>query len=962
MTRRQLPVLRTSIEPSPDHAPAITRRDLGRLLGASAVLAGAGCGGRPSGVITTASEVAPESTPGVPLEYATSMVIDGFATGLLALSRDGRPVKLEGNPDHPASRGATDVFHQAAILGLYDPDRLEAPRRRGRPSSWEGTWGWIASLPPTTRLWLIAYPQSSPQLAAIIEAVRRRFPATRVVFDSPAHRGAVYRAAERVFGRALEAQVDFAAAERLVCLDADPASGMPMSAAWSRDIASARRLTGPQGSMSRIYVAAPGPSAISSIADHHLRVRGSEVPALAAALWLALDGRPIDRLAGPHAGAIRSIARDLESHRGRSLIVAGEGQPEATHVLVHLLNDRLGNSDRTVRYTEPALLRPAAAADLDEFAAAARAGEVDVAVVLEANPVYTAPAALDIGGALAAAGVAAHLTLHANETSSRCDLVLPMAHFLESWGDARAYDGTISMIQPLIEPLWQGRTAAQLLAGFAGSLDAADRALLENHWMPRLSGDPERAWREILRRGLVAGSGFAPVTVSARQVAAEIIAKIAPQPAVAGTLEVELPLSSSVHDGRFANNGWLLELPHLHTKITWDNAALLAAATADRLGVSSGDRVELAAGGRKIIAPVLVTPGIAEGVAILELGYGRRGEERTGRGVGVDAYPLLGREDRARAVATVRRVAGRHAFARSQLYFDQHEREIALHHRLESYRADPDFSHSHRGPAPTLLGPGAAPGGDRFTGVPRWGMTIDTSICTGCSSCVVACQAENNIPVVGKKGVSDGRIMHWLRIDSYRSENEVIHQPMACQHCEHAPCEYVCPVYATTHSPDGLNEMTYNRCIGTRFCSNNCPYKVRRFNWFDYTETADTDPRNLQYNPDVSVRARGVMEKCTYCVQRIRRAQIAERVEGRAARGDGSAPEVRTACQQACPTGAIQFGDLRDAESPVSRWRREPRHYAVLHELGTRPRTIYLAKITNPNPELDSWSTSTQKL
>jgi Fe-S-cluster-containing dehydrogenase component len=615
---------------------------------------------------------------------------------------------------------------------------------------------------------------------------------------------------------------------------------------------------------------------------------------------------------------------------------------------------------------DPAGLDPAG---LAELADALRAGRVGAVIAIETDPLYAAPPELELARWLARAPLSVHAAHHAGETTAAAGWVLPLSHYLESWGDGRAWDGTASPIQPLIQPLHDTRSRLELLAMLASdgepgaAVDA--RGLVRARWRSELPD--EDAWRAMLGEGVIPGTAAPEVPVAPRvdaaiapALAAAVTAALRPAKAVldaglaAGLtagLEIDLAPSPAVLGGSFANNPWLQELPHPITKLTWGNAALLSAATAQRLGVREGGVLRLSVGGASIDAPALIAPGHADDCITLETGYGHGSPDAPiALGVGVNAFALAGPGPILRAAAAAR--TGRSVqLARTQQHFDQRDRGIALHADLAAYRGDPEFAEASRGPLPTALAPRRL-----VDEIPQWAMTIDTTICTGCSSCVIACQAENNVPVVGAEGVRRGREMHWLRIDTYVAEGAgaaegaadgpaVVHQPMLCQHCEHAPCEYVCPVFATTHSPDGLNEMTYNRCVGTRFCSNNCPYKVRRFNWFDYDEPATL--RALQHNPDVTVRARGVMEKCTYCVQRIRAAEIHARMERRPI-----APgEVITACQQACPTGAIQFAALQHADTPAMQWRRSRRLYAVLHELGTRPRTMYLAKIRNPEPE-----------
>jgi Fe-S-cluster-containing dehydrogenase component len=536
--------------------------------------------------------------------------------------------------------------------------------------------------------------------------------------------------------------------------------------------------------------------------------------------------------------------------------------------------------------------------------------------------------------------------LFENETGSAAEWLVPAAHYLESWGDARAYDGTASIVQPLIAPLYGGKTAAELLSALLGEGNRSSHELVRDQWRAASQArDFDTFWDEALQRGVIPGTAAPPVRPGLRW--NSIADPLAAAPAEPSGMEIVFQPDPSVYDGRFANNAWLQELPDPMTKLTWGNAALLSPATAAKLRLDSGDRLRLRWQGRELTAPAQVLPGMADEVVALRFGYGRgSGGEELAKDVGVSAFRLWNSEmPYGGAGLQLERVSGNEQLATTQTHWSIEDRPIALHATLAEYREHPDFTRRQKGRQLSLYQGPPEGSGD------QWAMTIDLSTCTGCSACVVACQAENNIPVVGPEGVLKSREMHWLRIDRYFSgaleDPAVVSQPMLCQHCEKAPCEYVCPVNATAHSPDGLNEMIYNRCVGTRFCSNNCPYKVRRFNWFDYNaELSETE--RMAKNPDVTVRARGVMEKCTFCVQRIREAQIGAKLEGRPLR-DG---EVRTACQQACPTGAIVFGSLNDPGSEVLRSREEPRSYAVLHELGTEPRVRYLARITNPNPEL----------
>ncbi|HLV64186.1 MAG TPA: 4Fe-4S dicluster domain-containing protein [Polyangiaceae bacterium] len=938
--------------------PDLNRRELFRLLGASAALSAlGGCGQRRREKILPYVRQPPGVTAGVPLQYATSAVLDGFAIGLVVESREGRPVKIEGNPDHPASLGATSAWDQASILDLYDPARLKAPLRDGVPANWELALRDVRGVGARGRPpWFVMPPQSSPLIEMLIERVRKRLPGARFVFHSPTPHTRVYAATRAAFGRPLEPQFDFTKARVVLALDADFTSTMPMSVRWARDFAEGRRLERPKDPMNRLYAVEAMFTPTGSVADHRLAVRALDVPGVALRILgeLAASGRGAPGLpaeiarrlpraeGSPHAAFIRAVARDLLAAPGASIVIAGDRQPVSTHLAAHAMNAALGNHGKTTSFTEPVLLAPEGEASLEDLVTAIRSKAVDTVVLLDTNPVYDADAELELAAHLRSVPNTFHLTQLENETSSACHWVLPGTHYLESWGDARAYDGTLSVIQPLIEPLYPGRSIPEVLALFAGEIDARGHELLREHFRTRTQGKGPQ-WEALLQRGLDPESAFERVEAKPSFAGAAEPLRAALEPPAPG-LELNFEKSPAVYDGRFANNPWLQELPHPLTKQCWGNAAILSAATASALGVETGQVLHVRAGKRALDVPALILPGHADHSITLELGYGRTQGGPIAEGLGANAYRLRPRDAAAVGNIAVEVTPKRERVAVTQEQRHLYRRPLALVGTLGEYRKNPEaITGELHGETPSLLPPRV------FRG-PQWAMTIDTTVCTGCGACVVACQAENNVPVVGKEGVLRAREMHWLRIDTYffgqDERPRVVHQPMLCQHCEMAPCEYVCPVNATVHSPDGLNEMVYNRCIGTRFCSNNCPYKVRRFNYFEYTR--DETTTRMQRNPEVTVRERGVMEKCTYCVQRIRTAEIRSRVERTPIRPG----EVVTACQQACATGAIQFGSLEHEDTPMVAWRKQPRSYAVLHDQGTRPRTLYLAKIVNEKEEL----------
>ena len=993
----------------------LSRREFLRLMGASLALAGAsGCIEPPRERILPYTRRPAEVTPGVPLWYATAMPLDGYGIGLLVESHEGRPTKVEGNPLHPASLGATGVYEQASVLQLYDPQRARGLRQGAEPRTWAAFVQEFAP-PPVGRgfpregegLRFLLEPTTSPLTTSLIRRLRDAYPRAGFTFHAPLAATAAADATRVLFGRPAQPVYDFAAADVVVALDADFLAAGPFHARYAHDWAMRRRPASPTAGMSRLYAVEGAFSPTGAAADHRLRVPPSRIADVAALLLaevvremaLHAGGAPpevaaaaarraaaastvIDRLDGvPVERWVRSVARDLRMNPGQGIVIAGERQTAEVHAIAHALNALLGNAGRTVRYVEPPLADAMDAAGspvpLAALAAEMRAGAVDTLVILDANPVYDAPADLDFRSALARVRRTVCLGLYENETAAACNWFVPSLHYLERWGDTRAWDGTASIIQPLIRPLYDGRGADDMLAAFLGMTSVSTHEMLRETWRQRAGpADFEAFWEDALRRGVISGTEAAPLSIRpAWDALAALLADAAgrrtggaPAPArvtpgreaerreprgteaggepAAGDVELVFVQDASVYDGRFANNAWLQELPDPLTKLTWDNAAIVSPRTAARLALETGRVVRLRLRGRELTIPVFVLPGQTDDVITLALGYGREGGEAVARGVGANAYLLRTSDAPYFATgATLEPLDEHRPLATTQAHWTMAGRPIVLSATLAEYRANPDFSAPHREPVASLYDPFEYGAGD------QWAMAIDLSACIGCNACVIACQAENNSPVVGKEGVRKSREMHWLRIDRYflgtADEPGVAFQPMLCQHCEKAPCEYVCPVNATVHSPDGLNEMVYNRCIGTRFCSNNCPYKVRRFNWLDYN-AGKAETLQMAMNPDVTVRARGVMEKCTFCVQRIRRAQQEAAVEGRPLRPG----EVRTACQQACPTQAIWFGSYTDPDEELARRLRDPRRYAVLHELGTRPRVQYLARITNPSEDL----------
>jgi molybdopterin-containing oxidoreductase family iron-sulfur binding subunit len=949
----------------------VDRRSFIQLLGASVAVSALGaCTSAPPERILPYNHQPQGLTPGNPLHYATALSLGGRAVGLLATSWEGRPTKLEGNPLHPSSQGSSGVFEQAALLQLYDPQRARLVKQRGTPRAWK------TFLTETSRrlqemgkkdggagLRFLLEPNASPAWADLRERILQAYPRAGFYSYEPLADDNARRGAQLAFGRPLEPQWSFARADVIVSLEADVLQGSGPQLRFTRGFAQRRE---PNQQMNRLYVVESTLSITGTMADHRLRLRPSEVQGFAVELAKELAQQPgLDALvpisqASPQSGPAahgrwtKAIASDLVRHRGRSIVLAGPRQPPMVHAIAHALNAVLGNIGQTVRFIKPLGAEgDSGVASLAALTDEIKNERVDTLVITAYNPVYNAPADLDFATRLASVPNSIYHGLYEDETWQRASWGIPAAHRLETWSDARGHDGTISIVQPLIAPLFNGIPELELIGSLAGFVDKTAYHILRDLWTRRVPGAGfEANWQQWLASGVVPNSAaptttatvqFEGITTAIKDWTSSRQGQFQPGP---GELEVSFLGDYKVYDGRFANNAWLQELPDPVTKITWDNAALVSPATAKRLGLKRDDLVLIEYGGRKIEAPVYVLPGHADEVVSLTLGYGRTGVESVARGVGFNAFLLRTSRapwfDKGVKITHQKRV---HRLAVTHDHWSMEGRELALEDTLTHFQQHPTELDHLRGPTESFYRVSYPE--DQY----QWGMAIDLSRCTGCSACVIACQAENNIPVVGKAQVLRSREMHWLRIDRYFTgpieDPSAITQPVACVHCEAAPCEYVCPVNATVHSDEGLNEMVYNRCVGTRYCSNNCPYKVRRFNYLHYTKDIPKSER-MQQNPDVTVRARGVMEKCTYCVQRIERKRIESRIEGRPIK-DG---ELITACAQACPAEAITFGTLNQSNTAVSRLHRDPRRYDLLHELGTQPRTAYLIRIKNPNPEL----------
>ncbi len=900
------------------------------------------------------SQQPPEVTPGVPLHYATGLELAGYVRGLVVRSHEGRPTKVEGNPLHPESLGAAGAHEQASLLGLYDPHRARVVRHHGVPTSLAVFMARLQELARRTDggagLRLLVEPTASPLWQRAYARVLERYPRARVVPFSAVDAGQGRAGARLAFGRPLVAVPRWGEARVVVSLDEDFLSTLPGSLRAAREFTAARALP----RLNRLWGVESHLSLTGAFADERLRVKPSRVPrvgrALAAEVGRALGREGLARVA-EGAGELSeherhwaaAAARDLTAFPGEALVVVGARQPAELHALAHLLNEALGLVHLVEETLEPAPDASALPALVEEL----RSGMVDTLLITAWNPAYRAPVDVPLGEALCHVRHTVYCALEEDETAALCTWFVPSTHAYEAWGDGRAVDGTASILQPLIAPLFAGAVEPlEVLAAFSGEMETSPYERLRALWRER-SGQPERfreAWEGWLATGVVPGTRLP--RVEARVDEAAVLAAVRALRPVAAEegLELNFIPDTKVYDGRFGGNPWLQELPEPMTKVTWDNAVWVSPATAERLGLERGSRIRLELRGRTLEAPVLVVPGHADDTVTLPLGYGRTHGSPVAVGVGFNAYALRHQDGLGWASgAKLTPLEGRHAFALTQEHWRMEGRPLALQTTGAKFQAQPDMDKRLQEPQEHLYPPEPVVSPEH-----RWGMAIDLHRCTGCSACVVACQAENNIPAVGKEEIQRGRDMHWLRIDRYFQGDEhdpgVITQPLMCVHCEYAPCEYVCPVYATLHSEEGLNQMIYNRCIGTRYCSNNCPYKVRRFNYLDYTRGQPLE--RMRHNPEVTVRPRGVMEKCTYCVQRIELERIAARVERR------PMGEVRTACQQSCPTEAITFGDLNDPQAPVTRLHEDPRHYRLLNELGTRPRTVHLIRLKNPSEEL----------
>jgi molybdopterin-containing oxidoreductase family iron-sulfur binding subunit len=1039
----------------------VERRTFLKLMGASLALAGlSGCVIQPPEKVIPYVKQPEEETPGKGLFFATAYSLSGVATPLLVRSNEGRPTKIEGNPDHPSNSGcsSTDIFSQASLLTLYDPDRSQTPLNRGETRAWTSFVAEIRGLIEKegdglkakrgAGLRILTETITSPSVAAQLKQIQTDFPEARWHQYEPVNRDNARAGAVMAFGQDMRTTYDFSKADRILSLGSDFLNAFPGNLRYARDYAAKRREAGhengvsveSESKMSRLYVVETTPTITGANADHRFSVKPGEMEAVAQ----GVSGASIVRASGDIGKWLPALSKDLQLHKGASIVIAGDEQPPAVHALAHAANSLLGNVGKTVFYSEPLEANSVdQTQSLRELLGDIDAGKVDVLIIIGGNPAYNTPVdlRLDYNRVDKKVRLRAHLSLFNNETSQICHWHIPMAHYLESWGDARAYDGTVSIVQPLIAPLYEGKTAYEMLALFSDNYDQKPYDMVRNYWKANAPAgsvqdatlaakireleakrasllesytddwpevkrvdeelqalkkqanksnaapaDFESSWRKWLHDGFIPNTALATKTVTAKTDLSSTLNSAGSRLPAPGSYEIVFRPDPSIYDGRFSNNGWLQELPKPLTKITWDNVALVSPNTAKKLGLAQQayeerdhgreayvDTIKVTLRNQTIAkaVPAWIMPGQPDDVIGLYLGYGRQPvgkvwntitdpDTRLPQG-GFNAYDIRFADQPWSATgASVSKTGERFLIASTQAHFmmtdpQGNNRDILRVNSIDEYERDKeriaDEEKEQKKENKDLSLYPEVDYKNQGNGY-AWGMSIDLNSCVGCNACMVACQAENNIPIVGKEQVARSREMHWIRVDAYFKGNESnpegpYFQPVPCMHCENAPCEPVCPVHATVHSSEGLNDMVYNRCVGTKYCSNNCPYKVRRFNFFLYQDW-DTPTYQLMRNPDVSVRSRGVMEKCTYCVQRIQAAKIQSEVEGRTVR-DG---EVVTACQSVCPTEAIVFGNINDPNSKVSKMKALERDYSLLGELNTRPRTTYLSALRNPNPEI----------
>jgi molybdopterin-containing oxidoreductase family iron-sulfur binding subunit len=949
----------------------VSRRGFMKLMGASLALAGlSGCTKQPDEPIYAYVKQPEDLILGKPNYFATAHPFVTGAVPLLVKSDQFRPIKIDGNPEHSYNRGSSDAFSQGTLLDLYDPDRSQHVRYRDENREWaefaQALRVKVAGTKDGTGIYFLSSTITSPTLARQWKAVQAAYPQAKLVQYDPAVAGTA-------LAGGLNAQYSLTDADVIVSLDADFLSGAAYPGFHKLVAEYAARRKDPE-KLNRLYSIESTPTTTGMKAEHRLGLRASEIPAFAAELAKAVGVSGVEAPSYAWTDGqkkfLAALAKDLKAHAGRSVVIPGIYQDPSVEYLASSINSVLGNVGKSVvpSGNTASPLPSDQLADLKALVSNLNAGKVDWLVILNANPIYSAPADLEFTAAFQNAKTVAHLGSHYDETGHEAHWHIPAAHFLESWSDARTYDGTVSIVQPLIDPLYGGRTAHDVFQLLLNEPMLSAYEAVRETSRPLIKGDFEAGWRKALHQGWIDNTAFE--STGGKPSAGPPPSKV-PTPSSKDSIEIIFRPDPNIYDGRWSNVGWLQELPKPVTNLSWDNAALVSGATLTKLGLEEDDIVELSVGGRKVNAPVLVVPGHPDNSVTVYLGYGRQFAGRVGSGAGFNAYLIRPSWAPFYATGSIRKLDGKWGVAVTKSHFQDHrskafggqgngnnsleadeainERGIIRYATLDEFKANPGFANEGEGHEKTDKSNTLFPNWEYKDNA--WGMSIDMSSCTGCNACIVSCYAENNIAVVGKQQVRIGRNMQWLRIDTYFEGDlaapRAHFQPMACQHCENAPCEQVCPVGATVHTPEGLNAMVYNRCVGTRYCSNNCPYKVRRYNFLLFSDF-ETESLKLLRNPDVSVRSRGVMEKCSYCVQRISAAKIEADKENRPVR-DG---EVVTACQQACPASAISFGNINDKGSKVAKLHGDERSYQVLADLNTRPRTKYVAAVLNPNSEL----------
>jgi len=1084
----------------PTHAEewedGLSRRNFIKVMGASLAFAGlTGCVIQPAEKIVPYVRQPEEIVPGKPLFYSTAMTLGGVGVGLLAKSTEGRPTKIEGNTEHPGSLGATDVLAQASLLQMYDPDRSQEVLYRGNPTSWQNFMAAARAAIDQNRadggagIRFLSETVTSPTLIAQFNQIFSELPNAKLYQYEPLNKDNAVSGAKMAFGSQAHAVYKFDQAARILSLDSNFLSDFNVR--YVKDFVKGRSTNEEKKEMNRLYVVETTLSITGAKADHRIAVKPSQVPEIAKAIAAAVGVSGASSTYTENAAWISGVAKDLQENRGKSIVVAGANQPPVVHALAHAMNQALGNVGTTVTYTEP--FQPNADVlqidGLRQLVQEIDNGAVKMLVVLDANPVYNTPFDLKLNvERMNKIPLRIHTGLYVDETAEHCHWHVNAKHFLEMWSDSRAYDGTVSIVQPLIEALYEGKSMHEIVQVFAReNYDKKDYDIVKEFWQKQgltnaartgaataetgrnasgntsavpgsmsaggtdkasaaagmnqgsqatgasaqtASGNQsgstvtqtgsttqspnsgqmtaaagagamtngasgaaqnfDKMWKKVVHDGIVPNSAAAAKSVS---VNTAFLSQTAPVTANNGELEISILPDPTIYDGRFANNGWLQELPKPLTKVTWDNVALVSPNTAARLGFNQdrdagqqaggaegtsfvnthggnlfSDVVTLSCNGAQIQAgvPMWIAPGQPDDVVTIFTGYGRAKAGKIGTGLGYNAYDVCKSDALSTGTGTLNKRGEQVTISSTQTHFNMEGRDILRVFDFEKFEQNPKMGHQHNEYDKSMYGSSKYEDSEfqkHYSENHRWGMAIDLNNCVGCNACVIACQSENNIPVVGKEQVGRSREMHWMRIDTYYTGDDVNNpdttsfQPLLCQQCEQAPCEPVCPVHATVHSAEGLNDMVYNRCVGTRYCSNNCPYKVRRFNFLLYQDW-NTPQYKLMRNPEVTVRSRGVMEKCTYCMGRIASARIEARKDNRMVR-DG---EVQTACQTVCPADAIVFGDLNNKESQVSKLKTDHRNYILLNDLNTQPRTTYLAALKNQNREMPDYKNDLTKI